>query len=265
MSKIALPAFEMNVEVTDGLFAQDTVFIHGNLASNRWWIPSIKVWQATAKQGLRGRGVFAEWRGCGKSAAPRVEEELHPAVLAADYVELARSMGLKKAHLVGHSTGGLIALFAMLQAPELFDRAVLLDPVSAKGVAFEKPMYDAFTQMSQSRAVCGVVIGSTIHANHPGDPGFENLVDDAFGVAKLIWHGVPTQLAKVDVREQLASIQNRVLVLHGQHDTLLPIDGSREMARLLPNAEFKEIPGQGHSTNFENPKLFVELVNQFLG
>lgn len=264
MGKVLLDGFAMNVDVHEGLVPMDTLFIHGNLASNTWWQPSVELWRTSAKPSYEGRLILGEWRGCGQSDAPHGEENLHPKVMANDYVQLLRKMGVKKACVVGHSTGGLIALYALLQAPELFDRVVLLDSVGATGVQFEKPMFDAFTQMSQDRAFCATVMGGTIHGNNPDNPLFQKIVDDTFHVAKEVWHGIPKALYDINIADKLAQIQQPVLVLHGEHDNVLPKEGSVALAQSLPNARFQEIKGQGHSTNFENPALFVSLVNEFL-
>lgn len=264
MARVQLDGFAMNVDVHERLVPMDTLFIHGNLASNTWWQPSLELWKNEAKPSYEGRLIFGEWRGCGKSEAPRSESDLHPEVLAGDYVQLLRKIGVKKACAVGHSTGGLIALCAALQAPELFDRIVLLDSVAATGVQFAKPMYDAFTQMSQDRAFTEAVMGGTIHGNDPKNPLFQRIVDETFNVAKEVWHGIPNALRDINITSKLGQIHQQVLVLHGEHDTLLPKEGSTALAAGLPNARFHEIKDQGHSTNFENPALFVSLVNEFL-
>lgn len=262
--KIDLGGFQMNVEIHKGTLPMDTVFLHGNLASNRWWHPAVEVWKKNSHPGMQGSLILAEWRGCGKSAAPESESELEPEILAEDYIALLKKLGIKKSCLVGHSTGGLISLIAMIKAPELFERAFLLDPVSASGVQFEQPMYDAFTEMSKSRDFCAMVMGGTIHNNKADSDFFRGIVDDTFGVAKAIWHGVPKALHKVNITSDLKKIHHPVLVAHGEFDTLLPIEKSREMANLLPNGSFLELKGHGHSTNVENPEFFVKTVNDFL-
>ncbi len=254
----------MNVESYAAIAPSDTLFIHGNLASNTWWEPSIEIWKKLAQPGFEGRFLLGEWRGCGKSPAPASAEDLAPSQLADDYIKELRARGVTKTSVVAHSTGGLIALYAMLKAPELFDRAVLLDPVGASGVQFEKASLDAFTQMSRDKAYCATVMGATIHGNDPASPLFKRIVDDAFGVAKENWHGVPAALRNIDISADLAKIQHPILVLHGQHDVILPVTPSEELAKGLPNGQFKLLKDQGHSANVENPPLFVELVNDFL-
>jgi 3-oxoadipate enol-lactonase len=264
MALMDVQGFQMNVETQPATLPLDTIFIHGNLASNTWWEPSLSLWKADTKPGSEGRWIGAEWRGCGRSAAPTTAAELHPEKMAEDYIQLCQKIGVKKACLVGHSTGGIIALYAMLKAPELFDRAVLLDSVGASGVQFGPEMYAAFTAMSQDRKVCEQVMHATIHNNDMSSPLFQRLVDDAFGIAKLNWHGVPQQLHVTDITAHLEKIRQPILVLHGEHDPIIPIDTGRALAAGLPNARFEMLAGQGHSCNVENPRLFVDKVNQFL-
>lgn len=255
---------QLHYEILEGLVPADTLFLHGNLASNAWWRPAMEVWRANAKPNLKGRIILAEWRGCGKSSGPGLEKDLAPEVLSTDANALLDSLKIKKAHFVGHSTGGLIGLVAMSQRPELYAKAVLLDPVSHKGIQFPPEMFAAFTQMSQDRSFCELVMMGTIYQAQVGEELKEQLVSDAFGVHPLIWHGVPKALHATDVTSELPKVRQPVLVLHGEFDAVLPKNMSQELAGLLPNGRFYEIPGRGHSTNVEDPALFVKLTNEFL-
>src|SRR5690606_24357925 len=97
------------------------------------------------------------------------------------------------------------------------------------------------------------------------DPSLMNrIVDDAFGVHPLIWHGVAKMLHTADFRAELPKIQQPVLVLHGEHDAILPKESSKALADALPNGKFLELAGRGHSCNVEDPGLFVGHINKFL-
>lgn len=265
--KVNGSSFEMNADVIEGLMPFDTLFIHGNLASNTWWQPTVaelEIRKNHAAKPPEGKWIAAEWRGCGKSAAPKSEEELNPRELAKDYLALLDSLDVKKACAVGHSTGGVIALCAALIDPSRFEKIVLLDSVGASGVQFGPEMYDAFTQMSQSREFCAAVMGGTIHENDASSPLFQRIVDDAFGIAKINWHGVPRQLHTFNIADQVSQIKTPVLVLHGELDPVIPLDTGKTLAAQLPNARLEILTGQGHSPNVENPKLFVDHLLKFL-
>jgi len=256
---------KMHYEFRRGLVPADALLIHGNLASNAWWEPAVRVWeQRGAGKGWTGALILAEWRGCGRSEGPKDEAELRMDVLARDYVDLLRHLRAPRVSVVGHSTGGLIALLAMAQAPELFDAAVLLDPVPALGARLSPELLAAMAQMSRDRALCATIMGGTIRGNDPDSPLFRRIVDDAFGVHPLIWQGVPRALDGVDYRAQVASVRRPVLVLHGEHDPILAAEGSQTLAKSLPRGVYKRLDGQGHSCNVENPERFVDETHRFL-
>src|SRR4051812_22222060 len=251
MPKMKLFGFEMNYEVHPGVLPMDTVFLHGNLASNTWWKPALEVWKKKATPALEGRAIFAEWRGSGDSAAPLNEESLAMDLLAEDYNNLLEQLGVSKACVVGHSTGGLIGLLAMLKKPSLYHRAFLLDPVAADGVVLPEEIQQAFIGMSKDRDLCAAVLGSTILNNDAKSTFFQSLVNDAFRISKHNWLGVPRALTHIDITSRLKDVAQPVCVAHGEHDTLLPKEKSVAMAKALPRGQFLEVKGQGHCTNVE--------------
>ncbi len=254
--------FEMNYEVVENCMEIDTLFIHGNLASNTWFYPAAELMKSVGKN-LKGRMIMAEWRGCGRSSAPHAESELEMKNLAQDYIDLCEKLSIQKVNVVAHSTGGLIILLAMAMKPALFAKAFLLDPVGPIGVKFEAPMYDAFTAMSQDRNFCETVMAGTIHNVVTSDSIFQKIVDDTFKVAPLNWHGIPHALEKIDFTEEFKSVQQPVMIVHGELDPILPIAESRRLAQVLPNAKFFEAKGHGHSLNIEDPKMFTQLLTDF--
>ncbi|MCO5141471.1 MAG: alpha/beta hydrolase [Oligoflexia bacterium] len=256
--------FNMHYEIVENLLPMDTLFIHGNLASNRWWQPAISQWQKQAKPDFKGRAILAEWRGCGKSTGPNLEKELKLEGLASDYINLLNDLKCNQVNIIGHSTGGLIAIEALLQKPSLFHKALLLDPVGAKGISFGPEMYDAFTAMSQDKSVAEAVILGTIHQAELSPELREGIVNDCFGIHPLIWHGVPKMLSAIDYREKVKAIKTPITILHGEKDAVLPKEDSLELASLLSNGKFYEINGRGHCTNVEDPSLFVMLSNEYL-
>ncbi len=264
MARTSWPDFQMNYDTHSNMGVHDTLFIHGNLASNRWWEPSFKIWKAQANKSSTGRFICAEWRGCGKSSGPQSVEEFQPHLLAKDYVHLAKELGLQNVRIVAHSAGGLIGLLALQQAPEIFKAAVLLDPVFPGGVPFPEERLEAFRRLPDSREFCGQVMAATIHGVDQQSTFFQELLDDAFTAHPLVYSGVPSTLKNINYLHLLAEIKQPILILHGEHDWVLPVEASQRLADLLPNARFELIHEHGHSLNVEDPKLFVSLVDRFL-
>lgn len=267
---MSLFATNQNVNINYDLFPNlvptTTLFLHGNLASNRWWMPTVETLQKQkGSQDLKGSVICAEFRGCGGSSVPKSEDEVTMKNFANDFVQMVRSMNLGKINLVGHSTGGLIAAMMLADAPELFNKAFLLDPVGAEGVKFDNAMIQAFEAMKVDKNLTGVVIGSTILNNNPDASYFKDIiVEDAFKSVKAVGHLVLKALDGLDVRESLRTVKNPVKVVHGELDVLLPRVESEKLAALFTNGTFDVLPGCGHCANVEKPELFVQKFSQFL-
>lgn len=241
-----------------------TFFIHGNLASNNWWMPTLKELEQRLPQQTQPM-IMAEFKGCGKSSTPKSEADVDMHQFAEQFCSLIESLSLgQKVNLVGHSTGGLIAALMLSKKPMLFEKAILLDPVGANGVTFDSNMIQAFEAMKVDRALTEVVIGSTIHNNSADEFFKKTLVEDAFQSVKTVGHWVLKALDRLDITQDVAKIQHSVLVLHGEHDVLLPKADSEKLAQLIPHAHFEVVKGQGHCTNIENPKLMAEIIAKFL-
>jgi 3-oxoadipate enol-lactonase len=254
----------LHYEEHSNLAKQDILFLHGNLASTNWWQPTLKEWKKDAPAGT-GSLLFADWRGCGRNtdwldgAAFTLKE------LAEDFLHLLQRQQKDQISLVGHSLGGLIALQMMALDPRRISRAVLLDPVGARGVVFDDSMYDAFRQMAASRDLTRMVILSTIRGeeNLPLDYK-ELLADDAFKAVKGIGTSVLEILKTVDLTEEAAQVKTPTLILHGQHDQIIPLKDSEELASMMPNAKLEILPDAGHCWNVENPAALVKRLRQWL-
>ncbi len=257
---------EINCEVIPGVLPENTMFIHGNLASNRWWYPAEQVWTRQNKsKNLKGSMILVEFRGCGKSSAPRNQADIDMHLFAKDFIQVAEKLNMGPLNLVGHSTGGLIAGLMLAKAPAFFKKAVMLDPVSAKGVKFDDAMTGAFEQMKSSKDIVSAVMASTIYNNDANTDFFRQIVvEDAFHAVNTVGAGVLKALDGLDIQAECSKIAHPVLVLHGEHDLLLPMDESKAWATLMTNAKFEVVPAHGHCANVEDPALFVSIVDRFL-
>lgn len=67
-----------------------------------------------------------------------------------------------------------------------------------------------------------------------------------------------------DSTADLGAINVPTLVLHGEHDALLPPENAKEMAARIPGAGFRFIPGSGHLAPLENPEAVTTVIRRFL-
>jgi pimeloyl-ACP methyl ester carboxylesterase len=153
----------------------------------------------------------------------------------------------------------------MAKQPKLFKRAVILDPVGVHGIKFDSSMLAAFEAMKIDKKLVATVLASTIYnCDQDSDFFHKIVVEDAFHAVQTVGAWVLQALDGLNVENEISTINNSVLVLHGEHDLLLPIEESKMMAALMKNARFEVIKNHGHCMNAENPATFVSTVSDFL-
>ena len=257
-----MPFFEMNKTKINyeikGSGSTPILFLHGNLASNRWWYPSDPYWNNNSHR------IYAELRGCGLSSAPQSAAEIGIEIFAKDFLALMDHLKLEKANIVGHSTGGLVAAYMMAFAPARFSRAVLLDPVGVRGIRLKPEVIPAYEAMKTSPQLTALVISNTILNCDTKSEAFRQIAADGFSAIQKVGSWIVEAMVDLDSSAIVKKIETPTKIFHGEQDILLPLSDSKEMAELIASAIFEIIPNHGHCTNIEDPKLFVHLVEHFL-
>lgn len=116
--------------------AEELVMIHGLAANMAFWLMEYGQYFAE-----RFRVTLYDLRGHGRSQT--TESGYTPDDMAADLKALLDSLGIKKAHFIAHSFGGLAALKLASTAPQRFSSLILADThiglgrKQAKGSAWE--------------------------------------------------------------------------------------------------------------------------------
>lgn len=178
--------------------------------------------------------------------------------MAADGAAVLDAAGKSAAHIVGVSMGGMIAQVIAYRYPE---RTLSLTSIMSSSGNPNLP--------APSPAAL-----ETLNAR-PGNPDDSNFVADSVKRALTIgspafpWPegalaararaeadrafnppGVARQMAAVrasgDRRARLATIKAPTLVMHGDADPLVPVEGGRDTAANIPGAELRIVPGMGH-------------------
>lgn len=191
---------------------------------------------------------------------------------AESVVHLLDALGIEKAHLVGNSMGGMIALTVALAAPERVDRLVLMGsggapvpptPELISMVTF----YDDPSVERMARLLPCFVHDPALFGDRLDEIAADRLEralrDDVrrSHLATFDPAGAPVRFEP----DQLAGVQNDVLVLHGREDRMLPVACGYWLAEHLPNAQLHVLPHAGHWIQIEQADRFVAQCSLFLG
>lgn len=67
-----------------------------------------------------------------------------------------------------------------------------------------------------------------------------------------------------DLRTEIPALQTPVLLIHGDRDTLAPVEAARWLAQQLPHAQLRVLARAGHAPFLSHQAAFVESLMHFL-
>jgi pimeloyl-ACP methyl ester carboxylesterase len=158
---------------------EPVVFIHGAFIADTFG-------PLVGEPGLAGRYQLITYRRRGYGGSTRTPGPIGAERQAADCTGLLRHLGVQRAHVVGHSFGGCIALQLALDAPDLVHSLALLEPalfVGASAPSYRESLLRSVQRYRQEGAV--VVMEDFFRARWPAysRDALEGVLPGAFAQA----------------------------------------------------------------------------------
>lgn len=181
--------------------------------------------------------------------------------MAADAVAVLQALGIRRAHVVGGSMGGMIAQLLALDHPALVASLTsimsttgdpALPPAAPEAQAVllrpRRPPHEDREAWLDGAVENARVLGSP---GYPEDPARLRAaaaasVDRAYSPAGFARHYAAI-LAAPDRSARLRTLRLPVAVIHGAADPLVRPEAGRATAACIPGAEYHEIAGMGHN------------------
>jgi 3-oxoadipate enol-lactonase len=252
----AVPTF-----LAAGARGPELVLLHGVGGAAATFAPQLRHFAA--------RFRCTAWNMPGYGGSPSIEPMTFHG-LAAALLRLLDQRGIARAHLVGHSLGGMVAQELAATAPERVASLVL----SATSPAFG-PADGRFQRRFLARRLGPLDAGRSLAELAPGIVA--SLVGEApdpegVALARRCMAEVPEAayraalrcLVAFDRRAALAGYRMPVLLIAGGRDTSAPAAMMRRMAERIPGARLACIAEAGHLANLERPEAFDRLLDDFL-
>jgi non-heme chloroperoxidase len=235
--------------------AQPVVFHHGWPLASDDWDNQLMFFLA---QGYRV--IAHDRRGHGRSTQTDTGNDMD--TYAVDLIQLAKSLDLKNAFHVGHSTGGgEVARYVARAEPGRVAKAVLMSAVPPIMVKSETnpgglPMevFDGFrTALAANRAQFyrDVPAGPFYGFNRPGAKVSEGVIGNWWRQGMI--GGIKAQydcikaFSETDFTEDLKKIDVPTLILHGDDDQIVPFADSAPLSvKLVKGAKLKVHAGYPH-------------------
>jgi 2-hydroxymuconate-semialdehyde hydrolase len=181
------------------------------------------------------------------------------------------ALGIEKAHVIGNSFGGSMALALAIIAPQRVERLVLMGSV---GVPFElTPGLDAvwgYTPSLENMAAImkifaynQALVGEDLvrmRFEASARPGVQESYAAMFPAPRQRW--VETMAhGEADIR----AIPHKTLLVHGRDDKVIPLSTSQTLNQWIDDSQLHVFGRCGHWTQIEHAAAFGQLVVEFLG
>lgn len=191
------------------------------------------------------------------------------AIFAGDTKALVDHLQITDFHLLGVSMGGMIAQEYAIAHPDDLRSLTLACTYAAPG-PFCSRMFSFWADMANVMGVPAVMRDVTLWAFTP--EFFEDRPDEAaeFELAmRYLDQPTPAYLAQLhsiqshDATARLGSLNVPALVLAGETDILIPVELSRRLHALIPDARWATTRG-GHACLWEYPDEFNRAFLAFI-
>jgi pimeloyl-ACP methyl ester carboxylesterase len=188
--------------------------------------------------------------------------------MAADTADFLRAMHIVRAHVMGSSMGGFIALHLALNDAALVDSLILVGTSAVTGlVPMPAPNPNEWIADPVERA-WGRLPETTAPGYFAAHPERLAVLADQTRLNRMTAAGYARQVKAInethDVRDRLGEITAPTLVIHGDQDGMVPLTRGKQLAVGIPNARLVTLEGVGHVPHREVPDEFCQLVRGFV-
>ena len=213
----------------------------------------------------------------GNGLSDRDVHDLGVKAWARDLKTVVDDLGLDNFNLLGFCQGGAAAVHYTATHPERVDRLVLYDSF-ARGAftpdssAKEQRQAEALAEMiavgwgRETAAFRKVFTDLLIPEASPREISWLTELQRATVSPRMavnLWRAFHT----IDIRKTARRLTVPVVIFHVRGDQMVPFEAGRELAALIPDAQFVPLQGHNHILLEEDPswKRFLSELNSFLG
>lgn len=200
-------------------------------------------------------------------------KDMNYSVMAEDVIELMNNLNIDKAHIIGHSMGGKVAMQLAINNVERVDKLIIVDispvayPVHHQqiiegllSIDLEtlKSRADADQQLTQYESDLGIrafLLKNLYRNEHKKFAWRANI-----NVIKTQYNNIsnaPTNTANT-------KFYGPTLFIKGNNSDYIQMSHTSAIQELFENISFKLIEGAGHWPHAEKPKIFSSIIIKFL-
>lgn len=269
MPKIRVRDIQMYYETRGDGFP--ILLIMGFLGNANCWDPTYFI----PKLSERFKLIMFDNRGAGRTDVSDKEYSIR--LLADDAAGLMDALGVKRAHVLGISMGGMIAQELALNYPERVEKLVLASTYCGGKKSIPVPIEAAQMVMDISTALSekGGWDEEIARKLMPyvfteefirGNPGAVDMAVQLLLTAPTPLEAITRQVFAImsfDTYDRLPQIKAPTLILAGKKDIYIPPENAEIMARAIPNSKVAYFENSGHELQEDIEKV-TDTILDFL-
>ena len=183
-------------------------------------------------------------------------------------------LGIKKAHIVGNSMGGAVTLHLLIEAPERFEKVMLMGPAGAPMTKtpelarllsfYADPRLARYRELIQSFVYDPAAV-----------PDLERITEERFRVAtdpevrrvqEVMFESMKVGMdALIVPPSALARMPHEVALVHGRQDRVVPLESSLYLLQHLKRAELFVLDRCGHWAQLQRWDAMLPLIRTHFG
>ena len=213
------------------------------------------------------RLIRIDHRGAGFSDRPASGYSI-PRIMR-DVLGVLDDLGIRRSHVVGHSTGGMIAQTMAVEAPERIAGLVLSGTWERVDTRFTRLFQARLALLEQAGPVAYHKLTQALGYDAVWIEANRAALDAELEQAEARLQPIPVQAARIrmlmdhDVFDRLGRIAAPTLVIGGTDDALIPHASSQRLAAAIPGARLASLAG-GHFFPKAYPAPYAALLAGFL-
>lgn len=277
------------VEIDDGkLFYQivgrgnPIIVIHGGPGLDQGYL--LPGMAALAK---KYQVVFYDQRGSGRSVVTNIDpQHINTEQFVEDIEALRKSLGFSKITLVGHSWGGFLALKYAIKYKTNVSKLVVMNSLPATTAGIHDLAEETDSRIEPSKTQLEQIEDSSQFLDN--DPEavsdyyrvfFKHYVHNPNSLEKINTQlepqGVATGLKVskileeeiftryIDLSDDFKKLKTPTLIIIGAED-IVPLNTAKKMAKIIKGSKLVVLKQCGHFPYAEQPKAWLEAVEEFL-
>jgi 3-oxoadipate enol-lactonase len=254
------PTHHLHYLETNSEGADPVVLLHGLGVNGASWELQFP---ALTQGGFRT--LAPDMRGFGHSSYPG---EASVQAMAEDVATFIRTLASSRAHVVGISMGGAVALQLAVDAPACIERLVLVNTFAElRPKTLSSWLY--FVQRMVLIHTLGLGVQAELVARRIFPYPHQTAERDAYREQVRLanpkaYRATMRGFLRYSVMGQLANIPHKTLVVTSIDDTTVPPINQSVIAERIPHARQVEIPASGHAVSVDSPDVFNAVLLGFL-